>query len=67
MVKSVSESISGVDGCLLVVEADSKISPADLELIQKFKSMEMPAILAINKIDTLQDKSVLMGTNSKND
>ena len=60
MVKSVSESISGVDGCLLVVEADSKISPADLELIQKFKSMEMPAILAINKIDTLQDKSVLM-------
>ena len=29
MVKSVSESISGVDGCLLVVEADSKISPAN--------------------------------------
>ena len=37
MVKSVSESISGVDGCLLVVEADSKISPADLELIQKIQ------------------------------
>lgn len=60
MVKSVTESVSGVDGCLLVVEADTKISPADVELIEKFKSLDMPAILAINKIDILEDKSVLM-------
>lgn len=60
MVKSVSESVAGVDACLLVVEAGRKISPADLELIRKFKSLGMPAVLAINKIDLLPDKSVLI-------
>ncbi|MDF2632168.1 MAG: GTPase Era [Caproiciproducens sp.] len=60
MVKSVTESVSGVDACLLVVEAGKKISPADMELIEKFKSLEMPAILAINKIDLLSDKSALI-------
>ncbi len=60
MVKSVTDSVAGVDAGLLVVEADTKISPADLELIEKFKSLDMPAILAINKIDMVKDKSVLM-------
>mgnify|MGYP001356954930 CR=1 FL=1 len=60
MVKSVTESVSGVDACLLVIEAGKKISPADLELIDKFKSLEMPAVLAINKIDLLSDKSALI-------
>ncbi len=60
MVKSVTESVSGVDACLLVIEAGKKISPADLELIEKFKSLEMPAVLAINKIDLLSDKSALI-------
>lgn len=60
MVKSISESVSGVDACLLVVEAGKKISHADLELIEKFKALQMPAVLAINKIDLLPDKSVLI-------
>ena len=60
MVRSVTESVSGVDACLLVVEAGQKISPADLDLIAKFRSLEMPAVLAINKIDLLEDKSLLM-------
>jgi GTPase len=60
MVKSVSESVAGVDACLLVVEADKKIAPADLDLIEKFKSLGMPAVLAINKIDLLADKSALI-------
>ncbi|WP_207747901.1 GTPase Era [Clostridium sp. D33t1_170424_F3] len=60
MVRSVSESVSGVDACLLVVEAGQRISPADEELIKKFRSMDMPAVLAINKIDLQQDKTVLM-------
>ncbi len=60
MVKSVSESIAGVDACLLVVEAGKRIAPVDLELIQKFKSFGLPAVLAINKIDLIPDKSVLM-------
>ena len=61
MVKSVLESVSGVDVCLLTEEAGKKISPSSLELIEKFKQQHMPAVLAINKIDLLQDKSVLMG------
>lgn len=60
MVKSVTESVSGVDACLLVVEAGGRTSPADAELIEKFRSLEMPAVLAINKIDLLGDKTVLM-------
>ena len=60
MLKSVTESVAGVDACLLVVEAGKNISPADLELIEKFKSLTMPAVLAINKIDLLPDKSVLI-------
>jgi GTP-binding protein Era len=60
MVKSVSESVAGVDACLLVVEAGKKIAPADLELIKKFKALSLPAVLAINKIDLIPDKSILM-------
>lgn len=60
MARSVSESVAGVDACLLVVEAGKKTSPADLTLIEKFKSLQMPAVLAINKIDLLADKSELM-------
>ena len=60
MVRSVSESVGGVDCCLLVVEAGKEPSPADLSLIEKFKAIEMPAILAINKIDMLREKDALM-------
>ena len=60
MVHSVSESLGGVDCCMLVVEAGTEPCPADLTLIERFKTMEMPAILAINKIDTLKEKDALM-------
>ena len=60
MVRSISESVNGVDCCILVVEADREPSPVELNLIEKFKSMQIPAILAINKIDTLKEKEALM-------
>ena len=60
MVKSVTESVAGVDAGLLVVEAGEKISPADRDLMERFKKSKMPAVLAINKIDMLEDKSPLM-------
>ena len=49
MVRSVNESVGGVDCCMLVVEAGKEPTPADLSLIEKFKSIGMPAILAIKK------------------
>lgn len=60
MVRSVNESVAGVDVCLLVTEADRDVTDTELKLIEKFKSLSMPAILAINKIDTLKNKEVLM-------
>ena len=60
MVKSVISAVEGVDACLLVTEAGAKISKADEELIARFRSGHIPAILAINKIDLLPDKTVLM-------
>lgn len=59
MVKAVNEGMSDVDCCLLVVEADTKITPAEEELIKKFKSRKLNAVLAINKIDLLKDKEML--------
>lgn len=60
MVRSVNESVAGVDVCLLVTEADKDVTDTELKLIEKFKSLSMPAILAINKTDTLKNKEVLM-------
>ncbi len=60
MVKAVSDSISGVDACLFVIEPKGELCPAELELIEKFKKEKMPVILAINKVDTLADKTELM-------
>ena len=60
MVRSVNESVGGVDCCMLVVEAGKEPTNTELALIEKFKSLEMPAILAINKIDMLKEKDALM-------
>lgn len=60
MIQAVSDSVSGVDACLFVVEPEGELRNAELELIDKFKKQKMPVILAINKVDTLPDKEVLM-------
>ncbi len=60
MVKSVTSTVDGVDACLLVTEAGSKVSHADQELIRRFQGGKVLAVLAINKIDLLEDKSPIM-------
>lgn len=60
MVRSVNESVGGVDCCMLVVEAGREAGQTEFDLIEKFKMMNMPAILAINKIDMLKEKDSLM-------
>ena len=60
MVRSVSESIGGVDCALLVVEAGHEPGETEKRLIEKIKSLDIPAILAINKIDMLKEKEALM-------
>ena len=61
MAKSVASAVAGVDACLLVTEAGAKISPADRDLARRFAELKLPAVLAINKIDLLKDKTPLMG------
>ncbi len=51
MVKSVSSAIGDVDAAILVVEAGTKPHAIELGLIEKFKRMDMPALLVINKTD----------------
>lgn len=60
MVRSVNESVGGVDCCMLVVEADKSTVQTELDFIDKFKALGMPAILVINKIDMIKDKEILM-------
>lgn len=60
MIKAVSDSIGGVDACMLVVEPQGKLRDAEKELIEKFKQEKMPAVLVINKIDTIKEKENLI-------
>lgn len=60
MIKAVSDGMDGVDACLLVVEPEGKLNAAELELIAKIKKGKYPAVLAINKIDTVHEKEKLM-------
>ena len=59
MLRSVNESVAGVDVCLLVVEAGTKITEGERLFAEKFSSLGVPAVLAINKIDTVKDKAEL--------
>lgn len=60
MVKAVGDSIADVDACLFVVEPQGGLRQAEKELIQRFQAENLPVILAINKIDTLPRKELLM-------
>lgn len=60
MVQAVSDSIAGVDACLFVCEAvGAGLSDTEAQLLKKLRAANVPLLLAINKIDLLQDKSVL--------
>ena len=56
MVKAINESVPNGDLAVLVVEATGGVRKGELSLIEKLKKSDMPAILAINKIDTLKNK-----------
>ena len=60
MIKAVGDSISGVDACLFVIEPAGELKESELELLDKIKKCGIPCILAINKIDTLTEKSDLI-------
>lgn len=60
MVRSINESVAGVDACLLVTEAGQEIRENERLLIEKVKKLDLPCVLAINKTDTINDKEVIL-------
>ncbi len=60
MVKVIKESISGVDAIVLVVEPIANIGKQEAELIERIKTSKIPALLVINKIDTVAKEELLL-------
>ena len=60
MVDVVKQSVSDVDAVLLVVEPIANIGEPERQLMERMKSLGCPAVLAINKADTLEQKEKLL-------
>ena len=59
MVSTVRESISDVDATILVVEPIAGIGAQEEALMERIRASRCPAILAINKIDTVEKDKLL--------
>ena len=59
MVNTVRESIADVDLTLLVVEPIASVGSQEEALIEKIHSSHSPAVLVINKIDTVEKEALL--------
>lgn len=56
MLKQIDESFADIDVAVLVTDMADEIFSSELDLIENFKAKKIPAILVINKIDTVQNK-----------
>lgn len=59
MVQVVRESVADVDGVMLVVEPIASIGEQEHALIERIRSTGAPAVLVINKIDTVEKPQLL--------
>lgn len=59
MVDVVKKSVADVDAVLLLVEPIANIGAPEQELIDRIKALDLPAILVINKIDTVPPGELL--------
>ncbi|MBE7002696.1 MAG: GTPase Era [Ruminococcaceae bacterium] len=60
MVKVTRDSLADVDAALLLVEPVPHVGIPEQELIKKLKELGCPAILCVNKIDTVENKEDLL-------
>ena len=60
MVDVVKESVADVDLILLIVEPIANIGPQEEALLAQIRATGAPAILVINKIDSVEDKEALL-------
>ena len=59
MDKVVRESVSDVDAVVLVVEPIASVGKQEAELIRQIRNSGVPAVLAVNKIDTVEKPELL--------
>ena len=59
MVNVVRQSVADVDAIVLVVEPVASLGPQERELIASIKAANCPAVLAINKLDTVEPEKLL--------
>ncbi|MBR5381027.1 MAG: GTPase Era [Oscillospiraceae bacterium] len=59
MVKAVGESVADVDAALLVVEPVDNIGVQEAQLIERIRASGAPAILVVNKTDTVKKEDLL--------
>ena len=59
MVNVVNQSVADVDAVILLVEPIANVGPQEQELIEKIREAKVPAILVINKIDTVEKDTLL--------
>lgn len=57
MLGEINNSFSGAEAIIHVVEAGKKVHGDDVKFIEKFKKMDVPVILVINKIDIVKHKT----------
>ncbi len=67
MMKAVGAGLSDVDAAIFMVEAVTRfkfdpenLPPAELKLIDELKKRKIPVILAVNKIDLLENKADML-------
>ncbi len=58
MVKATSDALGGVEAAILVVEAKEEVGDIEAKVIERLKADKLPAILVINKIDTVQPQNI---------
>ena len=59
MVNVVKESVADVDAVILLVEPIANIGKQEEALIARIKEVNVPAVLVINKIDTVEKSTLL--------
>ena len=59
MVKVVRQSVADVDAVCLLVEPIAHIGPPEQALMDQIKEKKLPAVLVINKIDTVEKDALL--------
>ena len=59
MVKVVRQSVADVDAVCLMVEPIAHVGPPEQALIDRIREEHLPAVLVINKIDTVEKEALL--------